>query len=60
MTNIVKANQLTKTFGKVKALDHCDLEIKKERSSDTWDPPGQARRLPLSSSPGSFTVTVGK
>ena len=31
MTNIVKADQLTKTFGKVKALDHCDLEIKKRR-----------------------------
>lgn len=29
MTNIVKADQLTKTFGNVKALDHCDLEIKK-------------------------------
>ncbi len=29
MTNILKANQLTKTFGNVKALDHCDLEIRK-------------------------------
>lgn len=29
MTNIVKVDQLTKTFGNVKALDHCDLEIKK-------------------------------
>ena len=30
MTNILKANQLTKTFGNVKALDHCDLEIRRE------------------------------
>ena len=29
MTNILKATQLTKTFGNVKALDHCDLEIRK-------------------------------
>lgn len=29
MTNILKAAQLTKTFGNVKALDHCDLEIRK-------------------------------
>ena len=29
MTNILKAAQLTKTFENVKALDHCDLEIRK-------------------------------
>ncbi|HJC80494.1 MAG TPA: ABC transporter ATP-binding protein [Candidatus Mediterraneibacter excrementipullorum] len=29
MTNILKAAQLTKTFGNEKALDHCDLEIRK-------------------------------
>ena len=29
MTNILKATQLTKTFGNVKALAHCDLEIRK-------------------------------
>ena len=29
MTNILKAAQLTKTFGNVKALDHCDLEVRK-------------------------------
>ena len=29
MTNILKAVQLTKTFGNVKALDHCDLEVRK-------------------------------
>lgn len=29
MTNILKATQLTKIFGNVKALDHCDLEIRK-------------------------------
>lgn len=29
MTNILKGAQLTKTFGNVKALDHCDLEIRK-------------------------------
>ena len=29
MTNILKAAQLTNTFGNVKALDHCDLEIRK-------------------------------
>lgn len=29
MTKILKAAQLTKTFGNVKALDHCDLEIRK-------------------------------
>ena len=29
MTNILKAAQLTKTSGNVKALDHCDLEIRK-------------------------------
>ena len=29
MTNILKAAQLTKTYGNVKALDHCDLEIRK-------------------------------
>lgn len=29
MANILKAAQLTKTFGNVKALDHCDLEIRK-------------------------------
>lgn len=29
MTNIIKVNQLTKIFGNTKALDHCDLEVKK-------------------------------
>ncbi|HJA65990.1 MAG TPA: ABC transporter ATP-binding protein [Candidatus Mediterraneibacter cottocaccae] len=29
MTNTIKVNQLTKTFGNTKALDHCDLEVKK-------------------------------
>ncbi len=29
MTNTIKVNQLTKIFGNTKALDHCDLEVKK-------------------------------
>ena len=29
MTKTIKVNQLTKTFGNTKALDHCDLEVKK-------------------------------
>ena len=40
MTNILKAAQLTKTFGNVKALDHCDLEIRKGEIYDQKGSPG--------------------
>lgn len=48
MTNILKAAQLTKTFGNVKALITVIWKSEKEKSSDTSDRPEQTRRPPLS------------
>ena len=43
MTNISKAAQLTKTFGNVKALDHCDLEIRKGEIFGCLGPSGAGK-----------------
>lgn len=47
MTNILKAAQLTKTFGNVKALDHCDLEIRKGEIFGYLGPSGASKKTTI-------------
>lgn len=60
MTNILKANQLTKTFGNVKALDHCDLEIRKGEIFGYLGPSGAGKTTTIKLLTGQLYSDAGE
>lgn len=60
MTNILKANQLTKTFGNVKALDHCDLEIRKGEIFGYLGPSGAGKTTTIKLLTGQLHSDAGE
>lgn len=60
MTNILKANQLTKTFGNVKALDHCDLEIRKREIFGYLGPSGAGKTTTIKLLTGQLHSDAGE
>ena len=60
MTNILKANQLTKTFGNVKALDHCDLEIRKGEIFGYLGPTGAGKTTTIKLLTGQLHSDAGE
>ena len=60
MTNILKANQLTKTFGNVKALDHCDLEIGKGEIFGYLGPSGAGKTTTIKLLTGQLHSDAGE
>lgn len=60
MINILKANQLTKTFGNVKALDHCDLEIRKGEIFGYLGPSGAGKTTTIKLLTGQLHSDAGE
>ena len=60
MTNILKAAQLTKTFGNVKALDHCDLEIRKGEIFGYLGPSGAGKTTTIKLLTGQLHSDIGQ
>lgn len=60
MTNILKATQLTKTFGNVKALDHCDLEIRKGEIFGYLGPSGAGKTTTIKLLTGQLHSNSGQ
>lgn len=60
MTNILKANQLTKIFGNVKALDHCDLEIRKGEIFGYLGPSGAGKTTTIKLLTGQLHSDAGE
>ena len=60
MTNILKATQLTKTFGNVKALDHCDLEIRKGEIFGYLGPSGAGKTTTITLLTGQLHSDSGQ